>query len=306
MKRFQFPVFTFSRRESDPRNAYPVFRKHKLWVHGLLFILTCLTTFFVASGEGWVRALMYSGGLMLILLSHELGHFFTAKKNGVEATLPYFIPVPLPPFGTMGAVIKMGGRIRDRRALFDVGAAGPLAGLAIIIPVIIIGLKLSRVMDTATMGKDTISLGDSLLFFFLSRLIVGPLPAGKDLLLHPLAFAGWAGLLVTALNLLPVGQLDGGHIVYALFRRKSKWISALFYAVLIGICLFLYFGWFLMAVILFLIRKHPPTIQDDLPLDGKRRMLGAFMLIVFILSFTPVPFGFGEGLIPMLVKAFRL
>jgi membrane-associated protease RseP (regulator of RpoE activity) len=305
MKFFRFPAFLRRRAGRYPQPPYPGLRKHRPWVHALLFALTCLTTFWVASGEGWIRALEYSGGLMLILLSHELGHFFTARKNGVEATLPYFIPVPLPPFGTMGAVIKMGGRIGDRKALFDVGAAGPLAGLAVIIPVIVVGLKLSKIVETAAMGKDTISLGDSLLFSLLSRWVVGPIPAGKDLLLHPLAFAGWAGLLVTALNLLPIGQLDGGHIVYALFREKSRWVSAAFHAALAGICLFFYFGWLLMALILLLIRKHPPTLNDDAPLGGGRKAIGAFVLAVFILSFTPVPFGIGEGLIPMLIKAFR-
>lgn len=297
-----FPFFKKSAQESQSQGYQHIMRKHKTWVHVLLFFLTCLSTFFVASGEGWLRAFMYSGGLILILLSHEMGHYLTARKNGVEATLPYFIPLPLPPFGTMGAVIKMSGRIPNRKALFDVGAFGPLAGLIVLIPVIVVGLKLSKIVETASLTKDAISLGDSILFSLLSRLIQGPLPPGKDLLLHPLAFAGWTGLFVTALNLLPVGQLDGGHIVYALFRGKSRWISSAFYGLFVVICLFFYFAWFLMAVILFLIRKHPPTYDDDLPLDGKRKILGVFMLIVFALSFTPVPFGFGEGLIPMVIK----
>ncbi len=302
MRRIRLPFLSVDGRGTEPQSYHPLVRRHRTWVHVLLFLLTCVSTFFVASGEGWIRALMYSGGLMLILLFHEMGHYLTAKKNGVEATLPYFIPLPLPPFGTMGAVIKMGGRIPNRRALFDVGAAGPLAGLVVLVPVIILGLKLSKIVDTASLGKDTVSLGDSLLFSLLSQLTRGHLPPGKDLLLHPLAFAGWAGLFVTALNLLPVGQLDGGHIVYALFRGKSRWVYAAFYGLFVVICLFFYFAWFLMAVILFLIRKHPPTLDDDLPLDVKRKALGLFVLLVFALSFTPVPFGFGEGLIPMLIK----
>jgi membrane-associated protease RseP (regulator of RpoE activity) len=260
MRRMRLPFFAVGGRETESQIYHPIMRRHRTWVHVLLFSLTCASTFFVASGEGWIRALMYSGGLMLVLLSHEMGHYLTAKKNGVEATLPYFIPLPLPPFGTMGAVIKMGGRIPDRRALFDVGAAGPLAGLVVLVPVVVLGLKLSKVVDTASLGKDT------------------------------------------ALNLLPVGQLDGGHIVYALFRGKSRWVSAAFYGLFVMICLFFYFAWFFMAIILFLIRKHPPTLNDDLPLDGKRKALGVFVLLVFALSFTPVPFGFGEGLIPMLIK----
>ena len=140
----------------------------------------------------------------------------------VMVTLPYFIPLPLPPFGTMGAVIKMGSRIPDRRALFDVGVAGPLAGLVMIIPSLIIGLHFSKVVEVSSIGSGTISLGNSLLFSFLTRISVGTLPPGQDVVLHPLAFAGWVGLLVTALNLLPIGQLDGGHIMYALFWKKSK------------------------------------------------------------------------------------
>ncbi len=306
MRPFHFPVFTKSRWQSDAYPLYRTERKSKPWVNALLFALTCLTTFFVATGEGWVRALMYSGGIMGILLAHEMGHYLTAKKNGVEATLPYFIPIPFPPFGTMGAVIKMGGRIPNRRALFDIGAAGPLSGLCVIIPVIIVGLKLSRMVETAALDESTLSLGDSMLFVLLSRIVLGELPPDKDILLHPLAFAGWAGLLVTALNLLPVGQLDGGHIVYSLFRKKSRWVSALFYGMLVAVCLFFYFGWFLMALILLLIRKHPPTLDDDMPLGPERMVLGAFMLAVFLLSFTPVPFGFGEGLIPMLIKGLHL
>ena len=249
-----------------------------------------------------MTALLYSGSIMLILLSHEMGHYLTARKYGIEATLPYFIPMPLPPFGTMGAVIKMGGRIPNRRALFDVGAIGPLAGLAVTIPVIVVGLKLSTFIDAGTSDKDSFSLGTSLLLSLLSRLVLDPVPTGKILLLHPLAFAGWAGLFVTALNLLPIGQLDGGHIVYALFRKKSRWVSAIFYGLLIAVCLFMYFGWFLMAFLLILIRKHPPTQNDDMPLDAKRKVVGVFVLVVFLLSFTPVPFDFGGGLIPMLVK----
>jgi membrane-associated protease RseP (regulator of RpoE activity) len=306
MRSFRLPFLKNSPWRSEAYPLEPTPRKSRPWLNVLLFVLTCLTTFWVASGEGWLRALMYSGGIMGILLAHEMGHYITARKNGVEATLPFFIPIPIPPFGTMGAVIKMGSRIPSRRALFDVGAAGPLAGLAVIVPVIIAGLKLSRVVDTAGLDQNTVSLGDSLLFTLLSRLTVGHLPPNKDLLLHPLAFAGWAGLLVTALNLLPVGQLDGGHVAYALFRRRSRWVSALFYGLLIAVCLFLYFGWFLMALILLFIRKHPPTLDDELPLDPKRKALGALILVIFLLSFTPVPFGFGEGLIPMLIKTMHL
>jgi membrane-associated protease RseP (regulator of RpoE activity) len=277
----------------------------KVWLHALLFLLTVASTFFVGLHDGIGGALWYSGAVMAILLAHEMGHFFAARRHGVPATLPYFIPMPFSPFGTMGAVIRMSGTIRDRRALMDIGAAGPLAGLALIIPAIVVGVLKSKIQPAASFGEGTIALGDSLLFKGLSRLAVGPIAEGQDILLHPLAFAGWVGLLVTALNLLPIGQLDGGHVSYALFRGRSRVVAAVFHAALAAVCLFLYVGWILLAVLLILIRKHPPTLDDELPLDAKRVALGWILLAVFILSVTPVPFGFGEGLIPMILKAIR-
>ena len=172
------------------------------------------------------------------LSSLAKGHFFMARKYGVPVTLPYFIPMPISPFGTMGAVIRMGGRIPNRRVLFDIGVAGPLAGLTFIIPVILIGLRLSRIVEIDTLGENVITLGDSLFFKILAYLSIGPLEPNQDIILHPLACAGWVGLFVTALNLLPIGQLDGGHILYALFHKKSKWLSFLFYGVFLYILLF--------------------------------------------------------------------
>jgi membrane-associated protease RseP (regulator of RpoE activity) len=277
----------------------------KAWPHVLLFILTVASTFFVGLNDGIAGALWYSGAVMAILLAHEMGHYFAARRHGVPATLPYFIPMPFSPFGTMGAVIRMSGSIPDRRALMDIGAAGPLSGLALIIPAIVIGVLKSKILPSASFGDGTLSLGDSLLFKGLARLAVGKIPEGQDLLLHPLAFAGWVGLLVTALNLLPIGQLDGGHVSYALFRGRSKAVSAVLYAALAAVCLFLYAGWILFAVLLLLVRRHPPTMDDGLPLDRKRVIIGWILLAVFILSATPVPFGFGEGLLPLLVKGIQ-
>jgi membrane-associated protease RseP (regulator of RpoE activity) len=282
-----------------------VVRGRKVWIHILLFVLTVASTFFVGLSDGLSGALWYSGGIMAILLAHEMGHYVMARKYGIPATLPFFIPMPLSPFGTMGAVIKMSGTIPNRRALMDVGAAGPLAGMVLIVPAIVIGLLKSKLVPLASLGGNSISLGDSLLFKVLSWLSIGVTPKGQDVLLHPLAFAGWVGLLVTALNLLPIGQLDGGHISYALFRGKSRIVSKVFYWIMIGVCLFLYMGWFLLVAVLMIIRKHPPTWDDDLPLDRKRIVTGWIALAVFVLAFTPVPFGFGEGLISMVLKALR-
>lgn len=280
-------------------------RKRNVWIHVALFVLTIFSTYLVGLSDGWIGAAWYSIGIITILLAHEMGHYLMAKKHGVPTTLPYFIPMPLPPFGTMGAIIKMEGRIPDRRALFDVGVAGPLAGLALIIPAILVGLKLSRVVEISSLGEGMMPLGDSLLFSFLTRVAVGTLPEGQDILLHPLAFAGWVGLLVTALNLLPIGQLDGGHIMYALFWRKSRFISTVFYMVLLYVCLFYFVGWFPLIVVLTIIRRHPPTMNDSIMLDRKRRIVGILALVLFVLAFTPVPFGIGEGLIPLLMKQFH-
>ncbi len=306
MDKESFPRFTYGRVDHDDAGWTVIpQKKQNIKLHVLLFVLTIGTTYMVALGDGPLGALWYSLGIITILLTHEMGHYVMAKRHGIPATLPYFIPIPLPPFGTMGAIIKMEGRIPDRRALFDVGVAGPLAGLVMIIPAIVIGLRLSPVVELNALGNDTITLGDSLLFSFLARISIGSLLPGQDVVLHPLAFAGWVGLLVTALNLLPVGQLDGGHIMYALFWKRSKILSTIFYAIFLFICLFYYVGWFLFVIVLAFVRRHPPTTNDGLPLDTKRKVLGIFALIVFILAFTPVPFGFGEGLIPMLIKQFR-
>lgn len=305
MEQGQYPYF--SNNVDDPgKTAWTIQQpRRKVTIHVLLFVLTILSTYFVALGDGPLGALWYSLGIITILLTHEMGHYLTANKHGVPATLPYFIPMPLPPFGTMGAVIKMEGRIPDRKALFDVGVAGPMAGLVMIVPAIFVGLRMSPIVEIASLGEGTITLGDSLLFSFIARISIGPLPPGQDVVLHPLAFAGWVGLLVTALNLLPVGQLDGGHIMYALFWKKSKFLSGIFYAIFLFICLFYYVGWFLFIIVLSIVRKHPPTMNDAIPLDNKRKVLGIFALIIFVLAFTPVPFGFGEGLIPLLIEQFK-
>lgn len=303
MKRIQFPVFTKSERVgSEAEVAYTTVKKKKIWLHLLLFVLTILSTYFVGLGGGPIGALWYSCGIITILLTHEMGHYFMARKHGISATLPYFIPFPLSIFGTMGAVIKMEKHVPDRRALFDVGVAGPLAGIAIIIPAIFIGIRLSHVVEISSLGEESITLGDSLLFSFLAHLSIGSLPPGQDVVLHPLAFAGWVGLLVTAINLLPIGQLDGGHIIYALFWKRSRTISKLFHWFFLFICLFYFFGWFLLVVLLTIIRKHPPTLNDSLPLDRKRKVIGILTLILFFLAFTPVPFDLGGGLLSMLFE----
>lgn len=262
-----------------------------------LFLATCVTTFLTGwlQDGNWQSGAWYSFGIMSILLAHEMGHYVMCRKHGIKATLPFFIPfIPvLNPFGTFGAVIRMESQIPNRKALFDVAVAGPLAGLVVTLPAIYFGVQFSDVIDVTQTARNpaTISLGESFLFSELSKLAIGELPETKDILLHPLAFAGWAGLFVTALNLLPIGQLDGGHVVYALGGRKNHfWIALAAMAGFGFIALFVYRGWLLLFILLIWFGlRHPPTL-DDTPIDNKRMALGIFTLIIFVLSFTPQPF----------------
>ncbi|MDZ7260987.1 MAG: site-2 protease family protein [candidate division KSB1 bacterium] len=279
-----YPYFYEQPRRRRFRN---LFSGNKPQVNVILFLLTILTTYL--SYGAW-----YSLSIMSILLAHEMGHYLMCRKYGVRATLPFFIPfIPqLNPFGTMGAVIKMEARVPNRKALFDVGVAGPLAGLFFTIPSLIVGLKWSQVMPVSSYQGHAWVLGESLLFSQLSKLVIPDIPQDWDIFLHPLAFAGWAGLFVTALNLLPIGQLDGGHIVYALFGRHSKYV----FGAAIGafaINTVFYPGWVLLLILLIWFGyKHPPPTDDITPLDLKRRILGVVTFIIFLLSFTPVPFKF--------------
>lgn len=252
----------------------------------ILFILTIFSTY-VAIGS-----LIYTTAILSILLAHEFGHYVMCRRHGISATLPYFIPMPLPPFGTLGAVIAMRQRIPNRKALFDVAAAGPLAGLFLAFPAILIGLNYSTIINPADIGEEVITMGEPIAFQLARYLIIGPLPEGLDVMVHPLAYAGWVGLFVTALNLLPIGQLDGGHIAYALFGKNSKYI---FFVALIlfAVSAFFFPGWILMLILLaFLFFKHPPTWDDITPLDSGRKVLGILMFIIFALTFTPIPFQF--------------
>ncbi|MFQ5647031.1 MAG: site-2 protease family protein [bacterium] len=253
--------------------------------HLLLFLLTALSTY-------WVQGWWYAITIMGILGAHEMGHYVMSQKYGVVTTLPYFIPFPVSIFGTMGAVIKMKSPIPHRQALFDIGIAGPLAGLALAIPTILIGLRFSVVVPVYAMKSlGVINLGDPLLFRFLQWLALGKLPPGTDIILHPMAFAGWVGLFVTALNLLPIGQLDGGHIVYAIWGKQSKQIYLTAMGIMGLICIFYNPGWILLLALIAMFGfKHPPPTDDYQPLDKRRKFLGWITMVIFLLSFTPVPF----------------
>ena len=218
-----------------------------------------------------------------------MAHYFTSRKHKVKATLPYFIPAPTF-IGTFGAVIKMKSPIVTRKALVDIGASGPVAGFVFSVIATIIGLAMSEVVRV-TQTEGVWIFGNSILFSFLSKVILGVTPAGYDILLHPIALAGWIGFFVTSINLLPIGQLDGGHIAYALFGEKQIILSNLLIIIMILLGLLLWEGWAIWAVLLLILGlRHPPVLYWEVPLDYKRRFIGWLAFVIFVFTFIPVPF----------------
>ena len=261
----------------------PALPKPKYWLHILLFVLTVMTTTMI---QGWI----FSAALLSILTAHEFGHYFAARHHRVPATLPYFIPFPSL-FGTMGAVIKMSPRIPHRRALFDIAATGPLAGLIVALPITYVGITLSQIILKSAIPEGAVSLGEPLLFKGLGWLAHGSLGEDVDLMLHPLAFAGWAGMFVTALNLLPIGQLDGGHISHALFGRQSRLLAFGMFGGLAAFSLWQReITWIPLMVFLLLFGiQHPRTLDEEQPLGSRRRALGWLLGIVFLTCFSLIP-----------------
>jgi membrane-associated protease RseP (regulator of RpoE activity) len=269
-------------------------------IHVILFLATVFTTILAGtimeggnpfkSPSDILMGIPFSFTLMLILGTHEFGHYYFARKHKVDATLPYFIPAPTF-IGTFGAFIKIKSPIYRKDALIQIGAAGPIAGFLIAVPALAIGLVKSTVVEN-TGTELGIILGDSILMKILVWIThpgLGPL---QDILLHPIAFAGWIGLLVTMLNLLPIGQLDGGHVAYAFLGRKHDRIAKLSLLALIPLSLFS-INWLIWgALILLLMRttKHPPVYDVDVPLSDKNKMIGYICLAIFILCFIPTPF----------------
>ncbi|NLI98758.1 site-2 protease family protein [bacterium] len=272
--------------------------RQRPWLNILLFVLTFITT--TAGGAllsgvdvfanpllFW-RGLPYSLSIILILGSHELGHYLTCRYFGMQATPPFFIPF-MPPFGTMGAVIRM-GLIPSRRALIRVGAAGPIVGFLVAIPVTIVGLMLSEVVSTpATSGA--VQFGESLIFQLLSLIVKGPLPQGSTVMIHPVALAGWLGFLVTALNLLPLSQLDGGHISYGLFGKNRIYLSIATYVALASVAFFFKsWNWLVWAAITLAFGfKHPPAEDEITPLKASDVLFSLAALAILILTVVPVP-----------------
>ena len=287
-------------------------KERSSWINLGLFLATIVTTTWagalhqgtnlLADPSQFAVGLPYSLTLMLILGAHELGHYFAARAHRMKVTLPFFIPVPFA-LGTFGAFIQLKSPSHSRRALFDVGVAGPLAGLVIAVPALWIGLGMSEVVlsgDDPTVVHHGTNVGSSILLAWIAKLTLGDAVShGHVLALHPLAFAGWLGLLVTALNLLPIGQLDGGHIADAMFgQRRSASISSAALVALFLLGLFVWSGLLFWAVIAFFIAgaKGVPPLNDVTHLDARRSMVGGFAFLILFLILLPVPHAFWESL----------
>ncbi|HYK58842.1 MAG TPA: site-2 protease family protein [Bryobacteraceae bacterium] len=285
----------------------------RYWLHAVLLLLTLFSTTVIGAGlagsfaanvpfdfsaglYGYVRVwrdpsyllagLPFSLTLLTILLAHEFGHYLAARYYGVDVTLPFFLPAPTL-FGTLGAFIRIRSAILSRRILFDIGVAGPLAGFSVLVWFLAAGMFLSKI--TPGIGAHGDLIFGSPLALRLVEGILFPGASPADIALHPIARAAWIGLLATALNLLPIGQLDGGHILYAFLGERMKWFSRIFVFVLVPLGIFFAYSWLVWAVILFFFGMRHPVIVDPAPLDRARRWLGVAALIVFLLSFTVAP-----------------
>ena len=295
--------------------APEAFARQRYWLHILLFALTLVTSTVVGAAmqhdfesnlpldlehsfslyatfwqhpAGLLQGLPFSLTLLAILLAHEFGHYFAASYHGVDASLPYFLPSPF--MGTFGAFIRVRSPIYSKRALFDIGVSGPLAGFVFLLPALSVGLAFSKVIPGIE-HQGSLHFGVPGLEWLLERLIF-PGAASGDIYLHPVARAAWVGMFATALNLLPIGQLDGGHIVYSLFPRRHRTISTVLCVLLVPLGKF-WLGWLIWGVVLFFLGRRHPGIYDYTDLGAGRRKLAWIALAVFILCFTFVPIGDG-------------
>jgi membrane-associated protease RseP (regulator of RpoE activity) len=272
----------------EPPPPPPPKFQHTYGLPILLFVLTAISTTFFTYNGPW-----YAFAILMILGAHEFGHYFACRWHNVDCTLPFFIPAPILPLtGTLGAVIRIREPFPSRRALFDIGVAGPIAGFITLIPFLIIGIYLSTV-DVAPPGSSPLWLGEPMLFKWLARMIHGPLLEGTDIFIHPLGFAAWFGMLATALNLLPFGQLDGGHIAYAVLGPRARYLSMTTLAVVVVMVWFSY-SWIVMAVMLsamayFMGFRHPAPLDDWTPLNKGRIVVALIALAILIGCFTPEP-----------------
>ena len=306
----------WEREQEEPEQpVVPPRKRRRWWVNLLLFLITLVTTtavgllyqipflfpgktidepflrLFLRNPLHWFYGFTYSLPLMAILLAHELGHYFACRRYGIPATLPFFIPAPTL-VGTFGAVIRIEEPIYSKKPLLDVGSAGPLLSFFLSLPILAWGLTLSRVEPR--LAGDALQLGEPLIFTLLSRLLLPGVGPDTAILLHPLGFAGWFGILVTAFNLIPVGQLDGGHILYAASPNLHKRLAWPLIAFLVALGFLAWQGWWIWAAMIALFgTKHPPVYDSPYPLDRRRALIGLLCLVIFILSFTPTPMKLG-------------
>jgi membrane-associated protease RseP (regulator of RpoE activity) len=241
----------------------------------------------------YLHGLWYSLTVLAILGCHEMGHYVACLRYGVDVSPPYFLPAPLPLTGTLGAFIRIRSRIPTKVALFDIGIAGPIAGFLVAVPALFIGLSLSRMVKLPDDPSGLMELGEPLLFRFASWLVWGQVPDGYSINMHPMAFAAWFGLLATALNLFPVGQLDGGHVSYAVLGRRSTVVTMVMVAVAIGLT-FVSSSWIAWTVLLIVMLvtigpRHPRTLDEEIPLDRGRLLLAAIAMVMLVVCFTPAP-----------------
>jgi membrane-associated protease RseP (regulator of RpoE activity) len=314
-----YPGSAFPLEPFDASFPFPIRRRKfqsRLWLHALLLVLTIGSTTLVGALHyasfldefssrrapfNWTllfQGFWYSGTLLAILGAHEMGHYLLCRYYNVDATLPYFIPAPIILTGTLGAVIKIREAFPTRRVLFDIGVAGPIAGFVVLVPALFIGMTLSNVVPEPT-GGGLLYLGEPLLFKLASYAIVGPVREGYTINIHPMVFAAWFGMLATALNLLPFGQLDGGHITYATLGRWSVPISLATVFTAVVMTVLVSSSWLIMSVtmivMLFMMGpRHPRVIYEQEPLGVERTLIAVFALIMFVLCFTPVPAQFQD------------
>jgi membrane-associated protease RseP (regulator of RpoE activity) len=334
------PPLTTSTLEDYRPLPVPEWRppRQRYWLHALLLVATCFSTLVVGArmehnftlgrpaflldgsdsllGMPWAlrdpaRLLLgipFAGTLMLILLAHEMGHYLYCKRYGVWATLPFFIPAPTL-IGTFGAFIRIRSPIRSRTALFDIGIAGPIAGFVVAFSILIVSLGLSKPILTGT-PPGTLDLGFPLIFQLVHRLLaalsgthdISQFPLDR-VLLHPTAIAAWVGMFATSLNLLPGGQLDGGHIVFSIAPRAHKFVSRLTILILLPMAYYLWMGWFVWAALLWLSSFRHPQVAEWPKVSGARAWLAVFALLMLVLTLTPAPFQHAS--LPDVLREFR-
>ena len=297
---------------TPPTASYRL-RREPVLRYVILFVLTVLSTtqagglhyvsFITAFSEDIPRiplislllhGLWYSLPILAILGCHELGHYFACRYYRVDASRPYFLPMPFLLTGTLGAFIRIRAPIPSKRALFDIGIAGPIAGFLVAVPVLLVGMHLSTVVKVPEDFRgDIFELGEPLLFRAAEWLTFGSIPDGYSVNMHPMAFAAWFGMLATALNLFPIGQLDGGHISYAVLGRRSTVVTMVMVPCLIGLS-FVSSSWVVWTVLTVVMLvafgpRHPRTFDEHIPLDRGRLYLALFALVMFVLCVTPPP-----------------